>query len=393
MNRPLPHGLHWLACLLVCALMLLTTGAVNAQPAATPTPTTTAVADADAVLDGARKQIDAVQKSLKDGLTDAALLDLRNGALDAQTKAEAVAASLAPQLTGMQARVAELGTPAEGVKEAPDVAAQRTQLDKNVTALDAQVKLARLLSVEAEQAAGAILAQRRSQFQARLGERTRTILGPPFWTEVRNDFPRDGSRLSGVFRQLGSAFAKVPLAVWGGVVLFIAVLELVRWWVRRLLLRLTSTRVPPGRLRRSLHALSVVVVSMAMPGLIAQAVYTALTWDGTITDDSRTLVASVVGAVWFSGFVAGLGQALLQASKPSWRLPSIPDAVARRLRWFPRLFAVLIVLAWTIGRLSVLVNASLATTVATNCAVALALGLCMGVALLRYGRMRRAAVV
>src|SRR3546814_3160936 len=88
-----------------------------------------------------------------------------------------------------------LGQPAEGIKETPDVAAQRTELTKNSSMLDAQIKLARLIAVEAQQASDQILKLRRTQFQAELGVRTDSILARPFWTELRNQLPQDLHRL------------------------------------------------------------------------------------------------------------------------------------------------------------------------------------------------------
>ena len=41
--------------------------------------------------------------------------------LDIQSKADATADALTPQLTSVTARLSELGAPPEGVKEAPDV--------------------------------------------------------------------------------------------------------------------------------------------------------------------------------------------------------------------------------------------------------------------------------
>ncbi|MDB5819764.1 MAG: mechanosensitive ion channel family protein [Rhizobacter sp.] len=376
-------GGQWIARFVLLSFMAVAMQAGHAQPAAAPAP------DPDAVLTEARTQIDAVQKTNRDKLTDAQLLALRNRALGAQTRVEDVATALTPQLAGVQARLAELGTPAEGTKEAPDIAAQRTQLDKTRSALDAQIKLARLLSVEAEQSATAIWTQRRSQFQARLGERTSSILGPTFWSELRDDAPSDLHRMADVAGDVGAPVRTVPWGVWVGVVVFIAVLLGVRMAINRLLRRLTSTRVPPGRLRRSLQALTVIVLWTATPGLIAQALFVALNWNSTLSDDTRDLLASIVGAVWFSSFVAGLGHSLISAGKPSWRLPPIGDTVASSLRWFPTQFSVLIVVAWIAGRLTALVNASLATTVATNCVTALALGLCMANALRRFRRAQR----
>ena len=116
-------------------------------------------ATADQRLDGLRKQITGIQKAL-DGeaeLDDATLSQMRADALAASAEADKVAEALAPTLSSVQARLAELGKPAAGTKDAPDVAAQRSQLDRTSSALDAQVKLARLLAVEATQASEQVL--------------------------------------------------------------------------------------------------------------------------------------------------------------------------------------------------------------------------------------------
>jgi potassium efflux system protein len=152
-------------------------------------------AEFETQLAAARKQIDDMRKRVADETDDATLVKQRGDALDIQSKADAVSEALTPQLASVTARLSELGTPPEGAKEAPDVAAQRAQLEKNSRALDAQIKLARLLSVDAGQTAEQISAQRRKQFQARLGERRDSFLSGQFWTEFQEEFPRDLQRL------------------------------------------------------------------------------------------------------------------------------------------------------------------------------------------------------
>jgi potassium efflux system protein len=164
------------------AALLLALFLLPAHAAAPPTP-----ADTEATLAAARKQIDDIRKRVADETDDATLVKQRGDALDIQSKADAAAEALTPQLSSVTARLSELGSPPEGVKEAPDVAAQRMQLEKNSRALDAQIKLARLLSVDAGQAAEQISAQRRTQFQARLGERRDSFLSTQFWTEFRRN--------------------------------------------------------------------------------------------------------------------------------------------------------------------------------------------------------------
>ncbi|MDP9045178.1 MAG: DUF3772 domain-containing protein, partial [Pseudomonadota bacterium] len=203
-RRPGPRGWRsWLTLVLLTALMgpMAPAGAQNPQPAGPSQ-------NVDDTLDQVRDQIDGMQKELKDNgehLDDTALQNMRAKALSAQAQAAQIAEQLSPQLAGIQARLAELGTPVPGTKEDPDVAAQRALLAKNNGAFDAELKLARLLSLEGEQLAAQLWTQRRSQFQARLGERTHSILATTFWVELRDDLPRDANRIGALGHELSGA--------------------------------------------------------------------------------------------------------------------------------------------------------------------------------------------
>lgn len=371
----------------LAAALLLTLFLIPAFAAQPPTP-----ADTETMLTAARKQIDDIRKRVADETDDAALLRQRADALDIQSKADAAAEALAPQLASVAAKLSELGTPPEGAKEAPDVAAQRTQLEKSNRALDAQIKLARLLSVDAGQAAEQISAQRRTQFQARLGERRDSFLSKPFWTEFREEFPRDLERLKALGDDLAAAVKQTPK--WGWLLLSAAAVLAIalRIWVGRILLRLTATRVPPGRLRRSFLAVTHVVLAVATPGVIALLIHIGLDWNSQLTDNTASLLANLVATVCFGGYVSGLGYALLSSNRPSWRLPPVSDIVATRLRWLPGVLGVLVVMIWLAERLPVLLNASLTTTITLTGIVAVMTMAMIGAVLAISRRLRRQAM-
>ncbi|CAN5848811.1 DUF3772 domain-containing protein [soil metagenome] len=350
-------------------------------------------ASPDVVLDNVRARIDAIQKNLNDGLEDGEMAKLRSDALAAQAQADEAEATLAPQLTSVQARLTEIGAPVAGAREAADIAAQRSQLDASRRTLDAQVKLARLMSVEAGQVARQVMTMRRLQFQARLGERTAAILAKPFWSDLADDFPRDLNQLAPVSAELRTAATKTPLWVWAGVAAFILVVVGLRMWGGRRLIRFMSTRVPAGRLRRSLRAVAIVLFSVLVPGLMAQAVVIGIEWNMRLTDPTQALLGGVVALVCFAGYVAGVGNALIAANRPSWRLPPLLDSVASRLAGFPLLLALSIYVTAQSERLSALANAGLVTAVAINCITALLLGMTIAVALTRAVRQRRRAAL
>ena len=369
------------------AALLLVLFMLPAHAAAPPTP-----ADTEAALATARKQIDDIRKRVADETDDATLVKQRGDALDIQSKADGAAEALTPQLASVTARLSELGTPPEGVKEASDVAAQRMQLDKTSRALDAQIKLARLLSVDAGQTAEQISAQRRKQFQARLGERRDSFLSDQFWTEFREEFPRDLERLEALRDDLATAVGQTPK--WGWLLLgaAIALTIALRVAIGRVLLRITATRVPPGRLRRSFLAVTHVVLAVATPGVVALLIHMGLDWNSQLSDNTSSLLANLVGTVCFGGYVSGLGYALLSANRPSWRLPPVSDIVATRLRWLPGVLGVLVVMIWLAERLPVLLNASLTTTITLTGIVAVLTMATLGAVLAISRRLRRQAM-
>ncbi|MGK5026873.1 DUF3772 domain-containing protein [Janthinobacterium sp. RB2R34] len=345
----------------------------------------------DQHLDNLRKQITTIQKTL-DGaadVPDAALSQMKADALAASAEADKVAADIEPQLASVQARLAELGKPAAGTKDAPDVAEQRKQLDHNSSALDSQVKLARLLSVEAAQASEQVTTVRRAQLQARLGERTSSILASGFWKQLHAEWPQTGMRLQNLGLELVDAARATPVMVWVSIFVGIVLVLVASVWISRHLLMLTSTRVPHGRLRRSLHALAVLVLALATPGLVAELLAFGLRWNNGVTDKTDVFLGSLVGVICFAGFTAGLGHALLSPHRASWRLLPLSDALALRMARYPTVFALVMVLVWAAERVSIVINTGLSTAVAVNCIVALVLSITVAYGLLRAERCWR----
>ena len=347
--------------------------------------------DTDAVLGSVRQQLDAVTATLKatEPPGDDALRQMRTDALAAQTTSVDIAESIAPQLAAIEARIGEIGTPTPGTKEDADIASHRTSLGKTRAALDAQGKLARLLAVEAEQLAAQLATLRRSEFQARLGERTSSILAATFWSELRDGLPRDLQRVAALGSDLTIAAQGTQTAVW-----LIAPLALIAalWALHGVLNRATNwltTRAPSGRLRRSLHALIVVLRWTLVFGVMAGTLQGLLAWQPGLPAATEAALSQLAAVLWFSGFLYGLTSALLCADQPSWRLLPIPDAVAASRRWFPLQVTLASLATWIVERLAALVNASLSMTVALTCLVALGMALVVVLALMRAERIWR----
>ncbi len=363
----------------------------SAQPA-------TPAQDAGSFLKGASQQVADIRKALAGEVDEPALNDLHDQATDIGAAADRIVTERSPDLDSINARIAVLGPPPEkgAPAERSDIAAERSALEQQRGALDAEIKSAKSISVESQQLLGDIAEKRRATFQARLSQRTASPLTPAFWKDIASNLSNDKARLdavrSGAFTAVEDGFApdnRVYAIV--GIAIAILLIVLGRWWAERALVRLTSDRVPAGRLRRSALALAFVVVATIFTGLGAQAIWIGLDWHDAFSDTENQLARAIVGAVFFGSFVAGLGRALLSAGRPSWRLPEITDEIATTLAPFPWLLGGAIAISIVLRRINSVANASLAATVAASLVSALLYGAIVLWALVRIAKVRRQA--
>jgi small-conductance mechanosensitive channel len=350
--------------------------------------------DAGKLLDDARQQIADARTTLDAGnVDDAALTRLREamGAID--THANTLLGELAPRFDAVSARIAELGPAPPKGGEAKDIAVQRADLDKQSADLGGDIKLAKLLIVDAGQVVAQIAEARRSNVQARLSQRTPSPLTPTFWRTLGANLERDRggavALLAAATGGLAGAFApgnRVPTFV--GLALGVLLIVLGRWWIERALMRWTADRVPHGRLRRSALAAALVVATTLLTGLGAQVIVSGVDWRGVLDADARALAHAVVNAVVFGSYITGLGRALLAPSRPSWRLPSISDAVAHRLRRWPLLLGIVASFSVVLKHFNEIAGASLSATIAASLLVAILYATMIGWGLVRASRTR-----
>jgi small-conductance mechanosensitive channel len=336
----------WLLCIAAATFPALP--AFAQDPAPEPT-------DPAKLLDIARTELKATQPKPGKELTPEDLGAIKDKVERVKTRTDQALAALQPKLDDAKSRQAQLGKPEADVKEAPEVAQLRAQLDREVATIDGQVKVANDLAGQAESTLRNANAAQRLQLSARLGERGPSLLQSGFWRALRADRAADLERVRVFGAELGALWSSVPAKDW---VIFVAA---VAAWLalclgaRRLTARLCATRIPPGRLRRSLFAISEVTLRTLRPGLIAHGLVLTLTAslvDGAPDgpDSLAQWLDTAEMIVWFGGFIAGLGAALLMARKPSWRLLPVPDIAASRLAWLPRTLAAAVVLGWWSSR-------------------------------------------
>jgi small-conductance mechanosensitive channel len=384
-----------LRSLLVLLLAVGAAAPVSAQDAQNTLPSTPAPINADQLS----SQLDQVKQALTDTdkLTDDTLAGLRGKVQGLQQQADQLGTNLAPQADALKAKLDVLGpAPEKGAPpEAPEVVAQRKQLNKAKADLDAQLKQAQTLSLESQQLINQIAGLRRDLFEAQISQRTSSPLSTPFWSSLSRALPDDtaGLKILGTDAQLALRQAWEPGNRAAFILCLLAALALLvlgRAQLERLLVRLTTDRMPAGHLRRSALAMLITLGTTLTYGVAVYLVYLGLNWNATLSQDMTAFGLGLVRLTAFSACLAGLGRALLSAGRPSWRMPALSDNLARRLRPFPWLLAWCTVLLGCAERITADIGASLATAVAINGLLSLLITGLVAAALLRMGRARRA---
>ncbi|MEG2631030.1 MAG: DUF3772 domain-containing protein, partial [Comamonas sp.] len=220
-----------------------------------------------------RSQLDRLPATA-DGNDAVRALQASFGALSAQ--ANRIIEARTGELNDLNARLGELGTaPAPGTSEDADIKSQRQTLIRDRNAVDAEIRLARLIVVDARQRSDALRTRERDQFQAQLTDRAPSPLGAAFWRELGQAWPDDSARLAPMVAEMQAAGARLATSEHRGAVLLALALALLAITVgdilaERGLTRLAQRVLPGGRLRRSLLVIAIVAVNMAVVALALQ---------------------------------------------------------------------------------------------------------------------------
>lgn len=365
--------------LLMFALSVLMITTFSSEAA----PTSDVRKNAAQQLEQAQKAVDEAQKRLHDNplrLNDAGLIEIRDVLQQAKNRALEITTALEPELTGIQARLTELGQLDPNTTESGEISSQREQLAQSQAAIESQIKLARLLGVEAGQGLNQIIEYRRERFRAELGRRSQFVLAPAFWINLQRDMPIDLAQTRQVFQEFSQKIITSPAKARIVALSMAALLVLVAEALRRALLSFAINRTKPSRLRRSLYAALDIIRFAVLPGTLAIILVSFLHWDGRFSSEVELFLQQVVAAVFLGGFVTGICSVLLAAKKPTWRLPPLPSELASRLSWLPIALGIAIAFAWSAQQLLDLVNASLTTTLLVNSVTTIILNVLVGIA-------------
>ncbi|MEO7026049.1 MAG: DUF3772 domain-containing protein [Caulobacteraceae bacterium] len=365
--------------------------------AETPVPPLIGLASQSAIVDGAQAELKPlVQASLSPRTGEEALKARLAAVGPIRTSLARVVAVLTPKLTDVDARLAQLGPPpaAGQPAESAETATTRAGLLNFRQKVDTELREARLLMVEADQAGRSISDRLRGAIAARLWTRGRSILDPRLWRDCAWSLPGDVARVGELARDAGERLAAAgrrPATAAGGVaalVLALLLLGPVRVWLDRLGRRRAGAGPPRDRFRRTSLALWLVATAAVTPLLAGLVARTALIATGVATAPLLAIVDVAIRALVFAALIQGLGRALLSPGRPDWRVAPLSDSAARRLTPFPTLVGAAAGLATLVGGVNGVVGASLPTSLAADCVTVLVEILVIGLALANLGRAR-----
>ncbi|HEY7901709.1 MAG TPA: DUF3772 domain-containing protein [Caulobacteraceae bacterium] len=317
-----------------------------------------------------------------------------------QTSLAAAVTTLTAELTDIDARLAGLGPPPGPGQppEAPLNAASRRNLLHGEAQVNAQLKQARLLLVEATQADRTLVEQLHENFSARLWTRTRSILDLGLWVDVRASLPEDLARLQRVLADEQTQFAEGwskpgrPMLLLAALVLALLLVGPARLMLNALGLRRAAKGADDVGFKSAVLGVWLVAVAMATPLFAGLILWLTAMAAGVLTEDVDELTRLAIRSVVFACALEGLGRALLSPGRRAWRLAPIGERVVARVAPYPGLLGAAAGLTGFVAGLNANLGSSFATSVATDCITVLLELAVAGGALLAMAGVRRAAL-
>jgi potassium efflux system protein len=340
-------------------------------------------------LDQTRAALTAAETSLRDKtLGDAELQKLRADSEALALALQGAIAALTPRLAASAKRLEEL-TPKSG-EAAPktDVAAKDLENEKQRhDRIDAHLRAARAMLLEADDLSTRISAARRQAFARRTFARSSSVLNPRLWGAVRQEVPVDAGVMGSLIGNwLDAARERLTLAEEVGLAALVIALMLapvpLGWIARRFVYR--DQAGEPSRLRRALAAAWTFVLFAAAPLALLGVLAGALDSFNLSDPSMKGVIDGAFEALRVVIVVNALGRGALAPGRARWRLLPMSDRTAEIVY---RL-AMAIAAIWAVERLiepAADVAASLNIAIATRGVGAVLVSIAIAYALRRLG--------
>jgi potassium efflux system protein len=303
-------------------------------------------------LDQTRATLTATETELRDkNLDDTGLQALRTQSDALALELQGAIAKLTPRLADSAKRLDEL-TPKSG-QPAPttDVAAKDLENEKQRhDRLDANLRAARAMLLEANDVSTRISAARRQLFATRTFARSSSVLNPQLWAAVGRELPVDAEVVRNLIDNWLGAIGERPLLAKIGMAAIVIALALAAaplgWIARRFVYR-NLRETAPSRLRRALAAAWTFVLFAVLPlaglGVLAGALDSLDLSDPSV----QGVINAALEAARVLIAVNALGRGMLAPGRPAWRLVPVSDRSAGTLYRLAMMFAAI----WAVERL------------------------------------------
>ena len=344
-----------------------------------------------------RAQLDALRLEL-DGI-EAAITSRPMGDSSFQEKrqrVEAIAQSVktitdeqSPRAEAIRSRLKELGPKPDdkAPPESPDISKEREERERALKEFDDTVKLARTLSVQADQLQTAISDKRRALFTQQLFSQSASVLSPGLWSDIGFNFSHDLRALGIVARDtIERAVDRAGLL--GGLLIALGLgltafaTTLARRHVIAMIER--STRFGnPTRLQRASRAVAMGAIGFVIPFFGIFAIEQAVDGAALLPNRVEPVMVAVLRAAVFISFIGSLAGGILATAKPEWRVLPLGDRQAEKLAALARRIALIIATGRVIESINQAIVAGLGLSVLSKSLIALLVAATLTIGLYR----------
>ncbi|HET6376940.1 MAG TPA: DUF3772 domain-containing protein [Methylocella sp.] len=368
----------------------------NSQPAQaaepSPPPAVPEQAPVGPALDKLSASLKQIESRLENhDLTDADLQALRQQADPVSAALSGVINRLSPKLEGIKARLDQLGPkpPEDAEPESQAVTAERAEQQNLFKETDELLKRARLLAIEADQAASAITARRRALFARSVFARALSIASPELWQSVWQEAPSDAEAAKAAFAEwLAGINARLEgrdKALFWGAVLSVALLYLPLSRLSRRVLARHASHAGPSRLLKAIGAWWVALVIAVPAAAMVSLISLVFQYFGLANDRLQPFMLACGEALVRIAAVAGIARGLFAPSRPSWRLPEVGDKIAEGAVQAATALAAVVGVINIFEALNDIIGASLPVAVAMRGSAAVFGAILLGIELRRFG--------
>ncbi len=292
-------------------------------------------------LDMYRIDLDRREKTLLSGVkSDDELSHSREETEKIGAELRVIIGELEPRIAALKQRLAQLGAkPAEGApEESPEVAVERKDREAAVGELSELQKIASSYLTQADQLSATLAKLRQTLFTQQILTRSHSILSPGLWSGMFRALPDDLQEINGLIVDWAMAIQRA-WNVWTLPVLCLAVgFVLAILQGQRILRKVWFRRDadilhPPlrARLITALWVLVTGIVPIVLAILVMQAVLDRL---GLIPNRATSIITQFSVGIVLVAMAASLVDALFSPRHAAWRILSVTDITAVRIRWF-----------------------------------------------------------